>query len=195
MSKRKNLQLSQKKDNNLKEFSQNQEKENRLLQDIQLLSSLKSIPGKIITLNNKINTVSKNTKKENSNDNNNKLETNNIIYHKSKLSFSPVNKQIINNYTINNINNSYTINNYFYTNLNFSLNNQPDEIGFLPDQSNFLESPLFFQSSNNPSFLSMKSDMKNNFIFTENKFTQNSFIFQNILFNGNNSNQITILFK
>ena len=97
-------------------------------------------------------------------------ETINKIYNNSKLSFSPVNKQIINNYTINNINNNYTINNYFFnneinsnTNLNFNLNNQPEM--FPKDQSNFMESPFFFQSSNHPSFLSIQSDMKNNFIY------------------------------
>ena len=39
---------------NKKETCQNQEKDNRFLQGIQLLSSLKSIPGKIIPLDNKI---------------------------------------------------------------------------------------------------------------------------------------------
>ena len=114
MSKRKNFLLLPKKDDNLKELSHNQDNDNRFLQDIQLLSSLKPIPGKIIQLDNKINSVSKNIKKENGKDNYNKLETNNKIYHKSKISFSPVNKQIINNYSINNVNNNYTINNFFF---------------------------------------------------------------------------------
>ena len=54
-----NLTLLSPKNENKNDFPQKTEKENRLLLDIQLLSTLKSIPGKIIPLSNKINDVTK----------------------------------------------------------------------------------------------------------------------------------------
>lgn len=65
-----NHSLLSKKDDNKNDIPQKSENENRFLLDIQLLSSLKSIPGKIIPLSNKINDVTK-TNKENNNDKNN----------------------------------------------------------------------------------------------------------------------------
>ena len=70
---------------NKKEIYQNQEKDNRFLQGIQLLSSLKSIPGKIIRLDNKIEIPKKviNTYDNENNDalNSKKIDSKNNIFH------------------------------------------------------------------------------------------------------------------
>ena len=196
MSNKIGQSLQSKKDEKINE-NPNGEKENRFLQDIQLLSSLKPIPGKIIPLYNKINEVPKINNKENNIDKSNKNETNNKIYHKSKSIFNPIEKPIINNYN-NIINNNYTTNNYFFnnginnTNININFNsiyNQPVGMIPLPDQFGFIDNPLLYPPSNHPSFLSIKSDMKNNMMPTENKYTQNSFYLQNMIFNGNYGNQ------
>ena len=191
-----NHSLLSKKDDNKNDIPQKSENENRFLLDIQLLSSLKSIPGKIIPLSNKINDVTK-TNKENNNDKNNKNETNNkIIYNNNNKSiFTPIDKLNNNN---NYINNTYTTNNIFFnnginnTNVNINLNNNngPNGLGAIQEHYNFLENPLLFSPSNHPSFLSIKSDIKNNnFIWTDNKFTQNSFHFQNFMIYNGNYNQ------
>ena len=201
MSNKINPPLLQQKQENKKEIPQFHEKENRFLQDIQLLSSIKSIPGKIIPLYNKINEVSKNNNKENDIKQNNKNETNNKIYHNSKSLFTPE-KPIINNYK-NIRNNIYKTNNFYFnneinvTNMHFNFNsiaNPYDEMGIIPDQIGFLDSPIFKPSSNPQTILSMNSEIKNNFMWTNNKFTQNSFYFQNLKFNGNCGNQNENLF-
>lgn len=194
------------KDENKNDNSQNHEKDNRFLQDLQLLSSIKSIPGKIIQLNNKINEVAKNNIKESSNDkNNNKIETTNKMHYKSKSIFMPMDKPIINNFNnnINNVNNTYTTNNFFFnngvnnTNINISVNpmfNQPYGMGIVQDQFGYMDSSILYTPpSDRPSLLSFKSDMKNNILQTENKFTQNSFYLQNMIFNGNYNNQNDML--
>ena len=192
-----------KREENKNEFSQNIETEKLFLQDVKLLTSLKSIPGKIIPLSNQINDVPKFNNNENSNNNINKTETNIKFYQKSKSIFTPFEKSninginLINNNIINNVN-KYTTNNYFFNNginnLSINLNPFNNQIGGMPpfpDYGGFLENPLIYSPSNHPSFLSIKSDMKNNFIWTDNKFTQNSFYFPNIIvFNGNYNNQI-----
>ena len=199
MSNKIDLSLLQQNHENKTEIPQCHEKENLFLQDIQLLSSLKSIPGKIIPLNNKINEVSQNIYKENDTYMNKKYEENNKNLNNSKNLITPE-KPIINiiNNTINNINNIYTTNNCYFknglnnTNLNFNFNpilNQSNEMGIIQDQYGFLDSPLLNSPSNPQTFLSMKSDIKNNFLWTNNKFTQNSFYFQNIIINGNYENQ------
>ena len=185
------------KNENKNDFPQKIEKENRFLLDIQLLSTLKSIPGKIIPLSNKLNDVSKNNNKEINIEKNNKIETFNKIYHRSNSIFNQIDKSNINYINNNNsINNIYTTNNYFFNNnINIPNINQNYNLqgGYSPIQEHygFFDNPLLISPSNNPSFLSIKSDMKNNnFMFTENKFTQNSYHFHNyMMFNGNYNNQ------
>ena len=178
-----------KKDENKNDYPQKLENDNRFLLDIQLLSELKSIPGKIIPLSN--NDIMKNNK-ENSNDKYNKNETNSKIYASSnKNLFTPIDK------SNNNINNNYTTNNFFFnnniinnTNLNFNNNNTQGGLNLLQEHYNFIENP-FFPQSNHQSLLSIKSDIKNNnnFLWTDNKFTQNSFHFQNLMIFNGNANQ------
>jgi hypothetical protein len=74
---------------NKKETCQNQEKDNRFLQGIQLLSSLKSIPGKIIPLNNKIEIPKKTINEKNDALNSKKILSKNKIFHRSKSLFTP----------------------------------------------------------------------------------------------------------
>ena len=200
MSNKINLPTVQIKNESKNETSQNNEKEKCFLEDIQLLSSLKSIPGKTIPLYNKINEASKNNNKDNNKDQSYINETNNKINNKSKSIFSPIEKSIFNNFnnTINNMNNNYTTNNFYINNgvnnaninINFnSLYSPPGAIQLLPDQFTFLDNPILFPPSNHPSFLSIKSNIKNNIIPTENNFTQNSLYFQNMIYNGNSTNQ------
>ena len=178
-----------KKDENKNDFSQKLENDNRFLLDIQLLTELKSIPGKIIPLSN--NDITKNNK-ENSNDKNNKNETNNKIFSSNNKSiFTPIDK------SNNNINNSFTTNNFFFnnncinnTNLNFNNNNTQGGLNLIQEHYNFIENPIFFPQSSHPSLLSIKSDFKNNnILWTDNKFTQNSFHFQNLMIYNGNYNQ------
>ena len=196
MSNPLNLPLLSPKDENKNEFPQKTEKENRFLLDIQLLSTLKSIPGKIIPLSNKINEVSKNNNKEINIDNKN--ETFNKIYNKTNNIFNKMDKSNVNNINLNNnsINYLYTTNNLYFNNgMNNANINQNYNIsgGMSPlhEHYGFLDNPILMPPSNHPSFLSIKSDMKNNnFMFTENKFTQNSFHFYNnyFMFNNNYNN-------
>ena len=179
-----------KKDENKNDYPQKLENDNRFLLDIQLLSELKSIPGKIIPLSN--NDLMK-SNKENSNDKYNKNETNSKIYASSnKNLFTPIDKPNNNN----NNNNNYTTNNFFFnnniinnTNLNFNNNNTQGGLNLLQEHYNLIENP-FFPPSNHQSLLSFKSDIKNNnFLWTDNKFTQNSFHFQNLMILNGNVNQ------
>ena len=81
-----NIALPLKDENRNDNTAPNCEKNSRFLQDIQLLTSLKSIPGKIIPLHDKINEMPKITNKENSNENNN-MESTNRILQRSKSIF------------------------------------------------------------------------------------------------------------
>ena len=177
MSSKNNNPSVSKREENKNEFPKNFEKENCFLEDIKLLSSLKSIPGKIIPLKNVINGVSKNDNKENNNNNKNYLE----IINKEKNIYSPSDNQNINKFNYNNI---YNTNNYFFnnivnnTNINInSCNNQLYNISPNQDNYRFFDNSLIFSSSNHPSLLSFKS-------WTNNKYTQNSFNFQNMIFNN-----------
>ena len=194
-----NITLIAKDENRNDNTAPNYEKNSRFLQDIQLLTSLKSIPGKIIPLKDKMNEIPKITNKDNSNENNNNMDSTNRILHRSKSIFTPMDKPIINNInnTVNKINNTYTTNNFFFnngvnnTNINFNLNpifNQQCGMGIFQDQFGFLDPPGIYPQSNHPSFLSFKSDLKNNLMQTENKYTQNSFL-QNMILNNKHNNQ------
>ena len=162
--------------------------------DIQLLSSLKPIPGKTILLDNKINQISNSNQDINRYDNINIINKNDSI---NNINYINNDKTNMNNYqNINNIiNNNFTTNNYFinggfnFTNMNFNnfysypKNNQNTGQNCNPNFDCQL-----LNSSNYPSFLSFNTDIKNNnYQWTENKFTQNSFI-QNIIMYNNNEN-------
>ena len=165
--------------------------------DIQLLSSLKPIPGKTILLDNKINQISNSNQDINRYDNINIINKNDSI---NNINYINNDKTNMNNYqNINNIiNNNFTTNNYFinggfnFTNMNFNnfysypKNNQNTGQNCNPNFDCQL-----LNSSNHPSFLSFNTDIKNNnYQWTENKFTQNSFI-QNIIMYNNNENNNT----
>lgn len=191
MSNKKNLPLLSPKSENKNNSLQKTEKENRLLLDIQLLSTLKSIPGKIIPLSNKINDISKNNNQDNFCNKRNKIETiNNINNIVNQIDKSNLNYMNNNN---NSINNFYTSNNYC---INNSINNNINPnyiisggIGPFPDYYGLFDNPLLISPSNHPSFLSIKSDIKNNnFISKDNNFTQNSFYFHNFMMLNNNIN-------
>ena len=206
MSSKNNNSSVSKREENKSEFPKNIEKENCFLEDIKLLSSLKSIPGKIIPLYNQINEMPKCNSKDNNNDKKNITDSNMKFYQVSKNIFSPIDKTNINGINLinNNINNNiinnvnkYTTNNYIFnngitnTNINLnSLNNPNWGMAPFPDYGGLIKNQLIYSPCNHPSFLSIKSDLKNNSIWTENKFTQNSFYYPNkILFNGNFINQ------
>ena len=87
-----NITLHSKDENRNDNTAPNYEKNSRFLQDIQLLTSLKSIPGKIIPLQDKMNEIPKITNKDNSNENNNNMDSTNRIYHRSKSIFTPMDK-------------------------------------------------------------------------------------------------------
>ena len=186
---------------NKKETCQNQEKDNRFLQGIQLLSSLKSIPGKIIPLDNKIEIPKKAIKyydnEKNDVLNSKKKPSINKIFHKSKSLFTP--KENPNNNTKNtknniNINNTFIINNFFFNNERNNTNklnlepifNKSFSIGIFQDQSGYFNNPGYCPSGY-PSILSFKSDMRN-YMPSENKYSQNCFYLQNMLLNNGNQN-------
>ena len=198
-----------KKDESKNDLYQKTEKDNTFLLDVQLLSSLKSIPGKIIPLSNKINEVSKSNNKENCNDknkNDTNLNNNKSIFtpiDKSNNPFNYLNMGAINNTNINVnnvnnvnniVNNNYTTNNFFLasglnnTNINMNLNSFNNPSNAIGINYGFLDNPLLCSPSNHPSILSIKSDIKNNnFLWTDNKFSQNSFYFPNfMLYNNGN---------
>ena len=206
MSSKNNNPSVSKREENKNEFPKNIEKENCFLEDIKLLSSLKSIPGKIIPLYNQINEMPKCNNKDNNNDKKNITDSNMKFYQVSKNIFSPIDKTNINGINLinNNINNNiinnvnkYTTNNFYFnnginnTNININpLNNQNWGMTPFPDYGGFIKNQLMYSPSNHPSFLSIKSEMKNNSLWTDNKFTQNSFYYPNkILFNRNYINQ------
>ena len=157
--------------------------------DLQILSSLKPIPGKIISLNNNMNQISNN--KENNKDmnikdsfynfnKNDQINNINCIYNNDKMN---INNKIINN-------NNFTGNNYIFNRelnnsyMNFSpFNYQNNSFGLFQNSFPAFDNQILFPSSNNPSLLSIKSDIKNNnYLFSDNKFTQNSFTHNIFLF-------------
>ena len=99
------------------EIKKLKEPDNLYQLDVQLLSSIKQIPGKIIPLTNKMNPVY-DTNKENNQDINGK-DTYNII--NKNDSINNINS-LYNNYKLNNVNNNnlsnnnFTTNNYFFDN-------------------------------------------------------------------------------
>ena len=163
--------------------------------DLQILSSLKPIPGKIISLNNNMNQISNN--KENNKDMNIKdsfynfnkndpINNINCIYNNDKMN---INNKIINN-------NNFTGNNYIFNRelnnsyMNFSpFNYQNNSFGLFQNSFPAFDNQILFPSSNNPSLLSIKSDIKNNnYLFSDNKLTQNSFTHNIFLYNNDNYN-------
>ena len=183
MSKKLNYQI-----NNNKEEIKNQNEQDSLYQlDVQLLSSLKSLPGKIIPLDNKINQESNNNKENNKDFNgkdtyniiNKKDSDNNInsLYNNDKMSLS------------NNIlNNNFTTNNYFvnggYNNINLN-DYQRNNSGLIQNSFPAYDNQLLLSGSKHQSLLSFKADIKNdNNLWSDIKITQNSFT-HNILFYNN----------
>ena len=164
--------------------------------DIQLLSSLKSIPGKIIPLNNNMNQIPNNNK-ENNQDMNRKDTYNNFNRNDSINNINyPYNNDKMN---INNniINNNHTSNNFFLNNgfnnnnINFnSYNNyQRNNSGLIQNGFSNLDNQIIYSQSNHPSLLSFKSDLKNNnYLWSDIKFTQNSFTHNILLYNNENLN-------
>ena len=179
-----------------KEENKNQlEKDSLYHIDIQLLSSLKSIPGKIIPLENKFGQMTNN--KENSQDINKKDTFNNILKKDSiNNNFSYNNEKIdMNNNSL--YKNNFGTNNYFFngginnTNLNInSYNNfQKRSSVIIQNPSPTLDNQMLFSYSNHPSILSFKSDLKNNnILWSDIKFTQNSFTHNIFLYNNENNN-------
>lgn len=181
-----------------KEENKNQNERDSLYQlDVQLLSSLKPIPGKIIPLNNKMNQAYDNNK-ENNQDVNRKDTYNNIIKNDTinniNYMYSNDKMNIVNN---NLNNNNFTTNNYFLnsgfnnTNMNFnSLNSyKKNNSGLIQNSFPAGDNQLLFPQSNHPSILSYKSDMKNNnCLWSDIKFTQNSYTHNLLLLNNENYN-------
>ena len=177
-----------------KEERKNQpEKDSLYLLDVQLLSSLKSIPGKIIPLDNKLGQNSNNNK-ENNQDMNRKDTYNNII---KKDSINNLNSLYNNDKMDINNNLLYKTNNYFFngginnTNLNYNPYNnyQKNSSNLIQIASPTLDNQLLASHSNHPSILSIKSDLKNNnFLWSDINFTQNSFNPNIFLYNYENTN-------
>ena len=169
------------------------EKDSLYLLDVQLLSSLKQIPGKIIPLDNKLGQISNNNK-ENNIDLNRKDTYNNILI---KDSINNLNT-FYNNEKIDMNNNSlYKTNNYLFngginnTNLNYSPYNnyQKNSSNIIQNVCPNLENQLLVSHSNQPSYLSYKSDLRNNnYLWSDIKITQNSFTPNIFLYNSENNN-------
>ena len=182
---------------NKEERKSQQEQDSLYLLDVQLLSSLKSIPGKIIPLDNKLGQITNNNK-ENNQDMNRKDTYNNIL---KKDSINILNSLYNNDkFDINNNslykNNSAT-NNYLFnggvnnTNLNYNLYNSyyKNSSNLIQNASSTLDNQLLLSHSNHPSILSFKSDLKNNnYLWSDIKFTQNSFTHNIFLYNNENNN-------
>ena len=179
------------------EIKKQKEPDNLYQLDVQLLSSIKQIPGKVITLTNKINPAYENNK-ENNQDINGK-DTYNIINKHDSINninyLCNVDKMNINNNNLNNgnfTNNNYFLNNGFNnTNMNFNYfnNSQKNNSGLIQNSFPAADNQLLFPQSNNPSLLSIKSDMKNNnYLWSDIKYTQNSFTHNIFLYNNENNN-------
>ena len=191
MSKKISYQNLDENKKDINQKSEKKEKEKTFLLDIQLLSSLKSIPGKIIPLSNVIKTSEESNinNKENGNDKRNinitksrftpiDIKTNNFNRGNSGgiNDFNGANGIInnINNFNNININNIYTTNNNFIfpngnesnTNINININNFNNMSNDIGINCGFLDNPLLCSPpSNHQSFLSIRSDNKNT-IFT-----------------------------
>ena len=176
-----------------KEEAKNQKEPDALYNlDVQLLSSLKPIPGKIIALNNEITPVLNKNNKENNHIMNIKDTYNNIMNDSiNSINFHNNNEMMnINN---NNFNNNFNKNNYILnngfnnTNLNFSpYNYQKNNSGII--QNSFLprDNQNLYPPSNNQSLLSFKSDKNYNNFWSDIKLTQNSFTHNIIMYNNEN---------
>ena len=181
-----------------KEEIKNQNEPDSLYQlDVQLLSSLKTIPGKIIPLTNKMNQVYENNK-ENNQDINRKDTFNNINRNETINNINYLygnDKMNMGNNNLNN--NNFTTNNYFLnsgfnnTNMNFNYLNsyQKNNSGLIQNSFPVGENQILFPQSNHPSILSYKSDLKNNnCLWSDIKFTQNSYTHNLLLINNENCN-------
>ena len=204
--------LNKEKNNNLDKSHQKNEKESRFLLDVKILSSLKSIPGKTISLNIDLH---KNSKDENCNQN--KIQLNNILEDKQNpIINKPISKSAFTanadkNNKSNVIQNNITTNNFYFnggvnnTNINITLNNifnnnynQTNNFCFFQDPyAQGHDSQLYFSQSNHPSLLSYKSkksfskmfyNNNSNFMWTSNKISQDSFLYPNYLLNNSNNN-------
>ena len=214
----------QKIDENKKEVNQKsekKEKENTFLLDVQLLSSLKSIPGKIIPLSNimKTNEEFNINNKENGNDKKG-IIANKSIFTPIDIKSNNLNRgnsggtndingpsgiinNNINNFNNININNIYTTNNNFIfpngnesnTNINININNFNNISNDIGINCGFLDNPLLCSPpSNHQSFLSIKSDNKNNnFLWTDNKFSQNSYYFPGFMMHNSRSGNLNYI--
>ena len=178
---------------NKKEETKNQKEPDSLYNlDVQLLTSLKPIPGKIISLSNELTPVLNNNNKENNQIMNIKDTYNNIKNDSiNNISFhNNIDKMNINNPNLNNnyITNNYIFNNGFNnTNLNLSpYNYQKKESGMIQNPFPPIDNQSLFNHSNNQSLLSFKSDKNNNNFWSDIKFTQNSFTHNIILYNNEN---------
>ena len=169
------------------------EKDSLYLLDVQLLSSLKQIPGKIIPLDNKLGQISNNNK-ENNIDLNRKDTYNNIL---KKDSINNLNTFYNNDKIDMNNNSLYKTNNYLFngginnTNLNYSPYNnyQKNSSNLIQNVCPNLENQLLVPHSNQPSYLSYKSDLRNNnYLWSDIKITQNSFTPNIFLYNSENNN-------
>ena len=206
--------LNKEKNNGLEKTHQKNEKESRFLLDVKILSSLKSIPGKTIPLKTDLQ---KNAKDENINQNKNPINTivedkqNSIINRPITKSAFSVNIDK-NNKNNSFLNNNITTNNFYFngginnTNINITLNNIFNNNNNNQTNSNFClfqdpyalghDTQLYFSQSNHPSILSYQSkksfskmfyNNNNNFMWTSNRISQDSFLYPNYLLNNNNS--------
>ena len=217
MSKKISYQNLDENKKDINQKSEKKEKEKTFLLDIQLLSSLKSIPGKIIPLSNVIKTSEESNinNKENGNDKRNinitksiftpiDIKTNNFNRGNSGgiNDINGANGIInnINNFNNININNIYKTNNNFIfpngnesnTNINININNFNNISNDIGINCGFLDNPLLCSPpSNHHSFLSIRSDNKNNnFLWTDNKFSQSSFYFPGFMMHNGSSGNV-----
>ena len=166
--------------------------------DVQLLTSIKSIPGKIIPLPVKINQNSNNNNKENNQDMNRKDTFNIINKNDSINNFNCLCSNDKMNIINNSNNNIFTANNYLANNgfnntsMNFNAYNnnyQRNYSGLIQNSSPPADNQLLFSPSNHPSLISFKSDNRNNnFLWSDIKITQNSFNPNIFLYNNENNN-------
>ena len=216
MSKKISYQNNDENKKDINQKSEKKEKEKTFLLDVQLLSSLKSIPGKIIPLSNvmKTNEEFNINNKENGYDKKS-TNANKSIFTPIEIKQSNLNRgnsggineingasgiiNNINNFNNININNIYTTNNNFIfpngnesnTNINININNFNNISNDLGINCGFLDNPLMCSPpSNHQSFLSIRSDNRNNFLWTDNKFSQNSYYFPNFMMHNSSSGNV-----
>jgi len=219
MSKKISYQNNDENKKEINQKSEKKEKEKTFLLDVQLLSSLKSIPGKIIPLSNamKTNEEFNINNKENGYDKKG-INANKSIFTPIEIKQSNLNRgnsggindingasgiiKNINNFNNININNIYTTNNNFIfpngnesnTNINININNFNNISNDFGINYGFLDNPLMCSPpSNHQSFLSIRSDNRNNFLWTDNKFSQNSYYFPNFMMNNSSSGNVNYI--